>query len=388
MSMLSALSTGLFLTTLVAAPGAAPPGWESPPLSRRDEQPAHATLMAFPNGADTSAARLSSDFAMDLNGSWKFHWAANPELRPLDFFASDFDDTEWSTIEVPSNVELKGYGTPRFTRHGVPIVAEQPTSASTAVDSHPVARYRRDFQLPESWAGRRTLLAFEGVAGSYSLWCNGTLVGHGEDEPTTLEFDLTELLLAGNNQLAVEVQRDFGGAYADGAPTWDLSGIYRDVYLRSVGQADLVDVEVRTSYASGDAEHARRGQLDVLAQLQNHMQTEASLEVRMRLVDGTGKALDSARVGVTLSGNATQAMSSARWSAELADVGPWSAESPTLYTLEVDVIQLSEAGSEPVSSYALKLGFRSAEIEDGLLLWNGAPLWIRGVDYEEHDPAT
>lgn len=386
--MLSALLSSLFLAPLVAAQGMAPPDWENPAVFQRGKQPAHATLMAFPSGADPSEAHLSSDFALSLNGSWKFHWAANPEQRPRDFFASDFDDTGWTTIEVPSNVELKGYGTPRLARDSFPFVAEPRASATTPVERHPVASYRRHFQLPEGWAGRRTLVAFEGVAGAYSVWCNGTRVGYSEDEHTTAEFDLTALLVPGDNQLAVEVHRDSDASYFAGEGTWNLSGIDRDVYLRSVGQVDLVDVEVRTSFEPEDSERAHPGQLDVLVQLRNHSKTDGSVEVRMRLVDESGTQLDSARIGVTVSGSGAQTTSRARWTAELADVEPWSAESPTLYTLDVDVIHLGEAGSEPVSSYALKVGFRSAKIEDGELLWNGAPLWIRGVDYAEHDPAT
>ena len=162
--MLSALLSSLFLAPLVAAQGMAPPDWENPAVFQRGKQPAHATLMAFPSGADPSEAHLSSDFALSLNGSWKFHWAANPEQRPRDFFASDFDDTGWTTIEVPSNVELKGYGTPRLARDSFPFVAEPRASATTPVERHPVASYRRHFRLPEGWAGRRTLVAFEGVA--------------------------------------------------------------------------------------------------------------------------------------------------------------------------------------------------------------------------------
>ncbi|MBW2225378.1 MAG: hypothetical protein JRF54_14470 [Deltaproteobacteria bacterium] len=49
-------------------------------------------------------------YRFSLNGPWRFHFSDSPAARPMGFEAVDFDDSIWDTIDVPSNVEMLGYG--------------------------------------------------------------------------------------------------------------------------------------------------------------------------------------------------------------------------------------------------------------------------------------
>ncbi len=60
----------------------------------------------------------------------------------------------WTTIPVPSNWELQGFGT--FT-YGVEL-GRVPRLANAVQD-----QYRHNFQVPANWSERRVFLVFEGV---------------------------------------------------------------------------------------------------------------------------------------------------------------------------------------------------------------------------------
>ena len=54
-----------------------------------------------------------------------------------------------------------------------------------------VNAYRRTFEVPKHWSGRRVLLTFDGVNSFFQLWVNGERVGVGKDSRTPVEFDIT-----------------------------------------------------------------------------------------------------------------------------------------------------------------------------------------------------
>ena len=65
--------------------------------------------------AFTDALEPASPYVMSLDGWWKFSWAGSPDLRVKDFWRADFDDSEWFDIDVPSCVEMRGFGSPGYT---------------------------------------------------------------------------------------------------------------------------------------------------------------------------------------------------------------------------------------------------------------------------------
>ena len=62
------------------------------------------------------------------------------------------------------------------------------------------------------------------------LWINGHKVGYGEGSKTPMEFDITQYLQKGENDLAVELYRFCSGSYLEDQDMWKMSGIERDVY--------------------------------------------------------------------------------------------------------------------------------------------------------------
>ncbi|MBM4084480.1 MAG: glycoside hydrolase family 2, partial [Planctomycetes bacterium] len=163
------------------APIPLPPEVEDPQNLGVNKEPPHATLMPYPTlEAARAARRHESAFCRSLNGTWKFHWVAHPAQRPVDFHKTDFDVSGWNDIPVPSNWQLHGYGTPYYKNLGYTIqkdwprvLTEPPKNYTAHAERNPVGSYRREFEMPVDWHGRRIFITFDGVDSAFFLWVNG-----------------------------------------------------------------------------------------------------------------------------------------------------------------------------------------------------------------------
>ena len=371
----------------VAAEGASVrsphPDLENPSVTGRNRMPPHATMTRFPTwesavGSPGTTGRAASPWVKSLNGDWRFHWVRNAEDRPKDFWRDDFDDTAWDLIEVPSNWELVGYGVPIYTNIPYPFDPDPPR---VPVEWSPVGSYRRSFEVPADWNGMRVLLHLGSVKSAGYVWVNGQEVGFTKGSKTPSEFDLTDYIRSGEpNSLAIEVYRFSDGAYLEGQDYWKISGLERDVFLFAVPEVHIADFEVRPELevASGN------GRLTVDAVVRNEGADRASRTVRVDLLDADGRSVLPARLEASVEVDAGS-QADARVAASVPTPAPWTAETPDLYTLTLELLDESGGTTEAM---AARIGFRDVRIADGQLKVNGVPITIRGVNRHEHDPHT
>ena len=150
---------------------------EDPECLGVNKEPAHATLMPYASLKEALAAnRHNSSFCQSLNGTWKFNWVPHPAQRPVDFYKPDFEVHNWKEIPVPSCWQLLGYGTPYYRNIGYTfqkdwphVLSEPPKNYTSYNERDPVGSYRREFDLPASWAGRRIFVTFDGVDSAFFL---------------------------------------------------------------------------------------------------------------------------------------------------------------------------------------------------------------------------
>ena len=134
--------------------------WENPAIVSQNKEMPHATAMFFNNAADVVADDYSrSPFYQSLNGTWKFVYADKHAERLKDFYATSLDDSKWSDIPVPSNWELRGFGTPIYTN----IIYPFPKNPPFIGDNNPVGTYRKKFMIPDAWSGKEVLLHFGSI---------------------------------------------------------------------------------------------------------------------------------------------------------------------------------------------------------------------------------
>ncbi len=178
-----------FTTSLLA--GLAP-DWEDPMMIGKNKEPAHCTLMPYP---DTKTAlmgtREASPFHKSLNGNWKFHWVEKPAEASKDFYKPDYDVSAWDDIPVPGNWQLHGYGIPIYTNVTYPFSPKNPNPPHIPHDNNPVGSYRTYFTIPNNWKGRQVFTHFDGVKSAFYLWINGEKVGYSQVSMQPAEINIT-----------------------------------------------------------------------------------------------------------------------------------------------------------------------------------------------------
>lgn len=382
--------SAIVFAACLAAQSTIPPELENPHVLGLNKEPAHATLTPYPTEAEARRADTSlpdSPFMKSLNGKWRFHWVAQPSERPADFYRPQFDASAWKQIDVPSNWEMQGYGTPIYTnitypfKKDAPHVLEEPDDKTWTAyhERDPVGSYRRTFTLPAAWRGRETFLVFDGVYSAFYLWINGQSAGYSQDSRLPAEFNITRFVKPGENLVAVEVYRWGVGSYLEDQDTWRMSGIYRNVTLVSRAPLHVRDFEVLTPL---DADY-RDATLRLTVTLRNAGSRGAEASVEAKLLDDGGQPVFPPLVSkVAVDPNAEAIVSFAQ---HVANPRKWSAEGPNLYRL---LITLKDTGGQVIESIPWNVGFRQSEIKGNQILFNGRKLYLKGVDQHEFDPDT
>ncbi|MGW2616041.1 glycoside hydrolase family 2 TIM barrel-domain containing protein [Streptomyces sp. NPDC001500] len=345
----------------------------------------HTTLMPYADlGQALAADRTRSPYRLSLDGTWRFAHAERPGDRDVDFHRTDLDDSGWDTIPVPSAWQLHGYDRPIYVNITYPWWGPnglgedaQPPAAPTRCN--PVGQYRRTFTVPRAWTGRRTFLHFEGVKSAHYVWINGELVGYHEDSYDPAEYDITEHLRPGVNQIAVEVYRYSDGDWLEDQDMIRLSGIFRSVYLYSTPPVHLRDFRLETPLS----EDYRAAELAVTASVRDYGGRGAGrYSVETQLYDAGGHPVwpRPLQQAVALGAGDETTVRAAK-----AVPAPrlWSAEHPELYTA---VLRLRDPAGAVIETLSHRVGLREFALKDGLMRINGKPVSLRGTNRHEMHP--
>ncbi len=363
----------------VSGQASVPSEIENPQLLGINKEPYHATLMPYANLQEALVTkRHASSFCRSLNGQWKFNWVPTPEQRPVDFYKSDFDVSGWKEIPVPSNWEVHGYGTPFYRNLGYtikkdfPHVMSEPDKGYTSYkERNPVGSYRREFEVPAEWIGRRNFITFDGVDCAFFLWINGEKVGFSVNSRNAADFDLTKYLKPGKNMIAVEVYQYSSGTWLEDQDMFRLHGIFRNVTLWSAPQVHIRDFFVKTEL---DKEY-KDATLNVTAKIKNYSdKTTKAQTFTATLFDKEGNEIAKGSAnGTSLKAGVEETLN-----VKIAVTNPlkWTAETPNLYT-----VVLTDSEGEILSS---KVGFRKVEIKGRIFMVNGVPIKLKGVNRHEH----
>jgi beta-galactosidase/beta-glucuronidase len=356
------------LTTLLSIVGLTilAQNWQNPEIFGENKLPAHSLLIPFEKQPQFGAANEQSRFYKSLNGEWNFLFLSNPLDTPKDFANIDFNDETWSKIPVPSNWQTKGYGTPIYTNQHHPFPVNPPFVPN---EGNETGLYRTHFQIPNNWLGQKVIIHFAGVQSTMDVYVNGHYVGYSQGSMTPTEFDISSMLMKGENLLAVRVINWSDGSYLEDQDFWRLSGIFRDVFLYSLPTNGLWDVSMNTSFDNDYSEAT----LNIKGKLININDSKNS-SILIKLVDDEGntlieRSIETKNKRENLFFELTEAISNPKL---------WSAETPNLYQLIYQI--------DGKFFYHQSIGFRDVKIADGQLWVNGQSITIKGVNRHEFDP--
>ena len=283
-----------------------------------------------------------------LNGEW--------QLKVIKGISADNTvpeaDASWGRIPVPGCIETYGFCEPKY---------DYPDSLT--------GYYRTQFTIPSEWKGQQVVIRLDGVLRGYDLWINGQYVGKWESGYNTCLFDLTPYLTqkafkGEPQQLAMRVYSQFKGYEFDCFDDWATMGIFRDVTLFPVPKTHLSDLTVTTKM---------NGEVTVntlVANATNNTTVDC-------LIDGVTFTSEVTSGAVANSSLFTLHSS-------LKNPKLWTAETPYLYTLRLNVKEKGKI----LQTFTQKIGIREMSIEGNILKLNGKPIKLRGVNAHSTDPYT
>ena len=321
---------------------------------------------------------LSGNYEI-LNGDWKFAYCESPKDRIVDFYKTDFDANDWSTMPVPGNWELNGYGNPVYVNVANEFKSNPPYSPT---EFNPVGQYIHEFNVPKTWKGQNVYLKIGAVKSAMYLWINGRFVGYSEDSKTPAEFDITPYINIGKtNKLALEVYRFSDGSYLEAQDFWRMSGITRDVVIYSKPKLNIYDYFVK----AGLDENYENGTFELDVTLSFDYKKLPKIFYVTILIDGQ-KPINKTIAKKDLQPCSEKGLYTLHFDKTIIEnVKTWSAEKPNLYDL---TIKIRDKKCNEIDICSAKIGFRTTEVKDSQLLVNGKPVMIKGVNRHEHSGVT
>lgn len=301
------------------------------------------------------------DYRFSLNGLWKFHYAKNYNCTIPGFEKEDYCCKSWDDIRVPAHIQMEGYDAPQYANVQYPWEGrEEIQPGEIPTQFNPVASYVKYFEVPDTMKGKRVFVSFQGAESGIALWLNGTFVGYSEDTFTPSEFELTPYLCEGENKLAAQVFKWTSSSWCEDQDFFRFSGIYRDVYLYAIPEVHVSDMKVQT--------------------LLDDTFTKADLDL-------TVKATKAGKIRLTLSkdGKELESMEEvleeeSHYVMKVENPALWSAETPVLYDLLLEVMDENGAVMEVIPQ---RVGFRRFEMKDHVMTLNGKRIVFKGVNRHE-----
>ena len=352
---------------------------------------AHASFTSFTSEKD--ALNNTPEFYQLLDGIWKFNWVRNPADRPTTFMNFNENLSSWDDIKVPSNWEVEGYGIPIYVNHQYEfsdykaMVADDmelvdriyPANPGKVPNEYnPVGTYVRDFTIDNNWDGKEIFLHIGAMKSGGFVWINGKYVGYSQGSKLPSEFNITNAAKPGNNKIAIQIFRWTDGSYLECQDFWRISGIERSVYVYAQPKLRIQDYEV-VSILDGAY---KDGVFGLTVDLENHLSKADKGSVSYKILDANSKIVAQESKSFAASNAKSRTFD---FSATLPNVKQWSAEHPNLYTL---IIETKDAKKKTLEVTTSRIGFRSVEIKQGLLLVNGQRITLKGVNTQEANPET
>ena len=343
--------------------------WQDQHIWQINKEKPHAHFISFPSADEIRDDMSASSLVKSLNGTWKFNLVTKPADRPKEFFEDGYNVSSWDDIRVPANWEVEGYDYPIYTNVQYPHERTPPVIQDFY---NPVGSYKRTFTIPETWTGKEVILHFGGVSSAMFVWVNGQQVGYSEDSKTPAEFNITEFLKDGENSLSVQVFRWSDASYLEDQDFWRLSGITRGVYLKAQNPAHVRDFKVMSPLIN----NYRDGDFKLIVELENSSDQPVPVSVKVKLVQ-VEKIIADLEIKMELSPGTDRAT----FGQVINNVMPWTAETPNLYELTVE---LKDADGNTMEAFRQDVGFRTVEFINGQLHVNGHYVYLKGVNLHEH----
>ena len=306
---------------------------------------------AFALGASAQSSRVVSSFDRD----WRF-----VQADPSGAQAPGFNDKSWRRLDLPHDWSLEGEN-----------LRDNPGGGSIGYFPMGTGWYRKSFDVPGFSKDKLYSIEFDGVYMNSTVWVNGVCLGTWPYGYSSFSYDLTPVLKARGNVIAVRVDN----SQQPNSRWYSGSGIYRHVRLVATAKTRFDKWGVFHYTTSVDEGTAK---VLVRSDITNGEARARELTVRQSVLDASGVVVATVEkpVGMVAGGSQT-----VEQRVEIPAAHLWDTEDPYLYTLRS---QLLASGKE-IDCVESSLGVRTIEydVDRGFLL-NGKQVKMKGVNLH-HD---
>ena len=293
--------------------------------------------------------------AQSLNGDWHvipdpyqtglydFHkhelkrgWFVNEKAKPGDTGPVDYDFSKSPTLKVPGDWNTQK---PEFFWY------------------EGLMWYEKDFDFA-SKPHTRTFLRIGAANYKSIFWVNGTKVCEHEGGFTAFNCDVTAALKDGGNFVVAAVDNT---RHEDGVPTtqtdwFNYGGLTREVSLIIVPEAFIDQYDLHLSRTEPDT-------------VEGWVHVQGAKAGGIVVVQFKGiSAGQTSKIGDD---------GTAKFKFKAAGLVRWSPESPKLYDVIIDAVQIKR--SDGFDAIEDKIGFRTIETKGSEILLNGKPIFLRGI---------
>lgn len=376
--MKNLFSTLLLTLTALSITAQELPEWRNNQIVGVNKYPPRTTFMSYTSREEALKNDYkASKYYIPLNGVWKFIYEDDHRKVPIDKVIDPLIDfSRWNSIEVPTNWEVQGYGTPIYTNHSYEFAPSNPTPPLLP-DAVPVGIYKRNVEIPFAHFDRDIFLHIGAIKGGAYIYINGEKVGYTEDSKTAAEFRINPYIVDGMNNITLVVYRWSTGSYLECQDFFRLSGIERDIYIHSQPRTHIDDFKIISTLYNEN----KHGELKIDLKMSNNYNADEDVMVQYEIIDDKGDILAYYTKDTTLRANSLDTI---KFRNVVPNVKSWSAEKPNLYTLLFRV----KSEGRFIEYIPIKVGFKNTEIRGNQFFVNGQPVLIKGVNYHEHNDTS
>lgn len=289
---------------------------------------------------------------LSLNGDWDFLYYGNP-LEVEDFTREGYKYENYNTIPVPGCIQMYGYDQHQYTNVNFPFPYDPPFVPL----QNPTCVYHREIDLKPA-LDKQYYLNFEGVDSCFYVYINGMFVGYSQVSHSTSEFNITDQLKPGTNDITVVVLKWCDGSYLEDQDKFRMTGIFRDVYILTRPTQHLQDYFLKTLLK----DNYKKAEIVIDFSFRDEV-----LPIRYLLSDTSGTVIAQGDV------------EEPQLLFEVKEPILWNAENPYLYTLTLIM---------PDEVIYQKVGIRCIEVINDIIHINGVKVKFKGVNRHDSDPVT
>lgn len=317
----------------------------------------HANVKKTPFfNVDNLVSKFSPDHLrskINFNREWKFILG-----DPSGAQGMNFNDSKWANIGIPHSFDIPYFQSPKFyVGYGW---------------------YRKFFDIPPSWLGKRINIEFDGVFQDAELYINGKFIGEHKGGYTGFNFDITNVIKTGKNGVAVRVNNVWNPQLAPRAGEFIFpGGIYRNVYMVVT---EPLHVGWYGTFVTTPQVSEKSGIVNVKTEVNNDSDTGKITTIKTQISDHDGRMITEMESTQKVPAGKTLVFDQTSQPIEHPIL--WSPENPYVYSVKTLVLD----SGKPVDDYTSPLGFRWFKITDekGFLL-NGKHYYLYGANaHQDH----